>query len=249
MHRHQVNHEESIIEIKDVSFSYGKTKALEHVSLNVHKGDYLGLIGPNGAGKTTLIKLLLGLLPLQQGTIKLFGQDAEMVTERSKIGYVPQKATNFDANFPATVEEIVLMGRFAKRGLFKSMTKVDTQAVATALALVDLQGYEKRLIGDLSGGEQQRVFIARALVGEPEIIVLDEPTTGVDAETRSKFYELMKKLNEDLDITLILISHDIETVGSDAMHIVYIDRTASFYHSLDAFLHERAVTTHHGHTH
>ena len=244
-HKH-VNHDESIIEIRDLSFAYGKNEVLKHVSLDIHRGDYLGVIGPNGAGKTTLIKLILGLLPMQKGSIKLLGVDARDFTERWKIGYVPQKVTNFDANFPATVEEIVLMGRYAKRGLFHAMTKEDTDAVLTALKQVDLEGYEKRLIGDLSGGEQQRVFIARALVSNPEIIFLDEPTTGVDKETRAVFYALMKRLNEDLNITLIMISHDIETVGDDAMHIAYVDRTVTFYPSLEALVAEQK---HPGHTH
>ncbi len=233
-----VDHHHSVIEIRDLSFSYGKTEVLSGVSFDVHQGDYLGVVGPNGAGKTTLIKLILGLLPLQTGSIKIYGVDVQDYAEKWKIGYVPQKATSFDTNFPATVEEVVLMGCYAKRGLFHSVTSDDMQSVHDALRQVDLGGYEQRLIGDLSGGEQQRVFIARALVSHPEIIFLDEPTTGVDRETRESFYALVKKLNEEMGITLILITHDIEKIGFGAMHIAHVHKTVVFYQSLKEFIND-----------
>jgi zinc transport system ATP-binding protein len=141
---------------------------LSNIKLDIHRGDYLGLVGGNGAGKTTLLKLILGLLTPKNGTIQLFGQDIRSFKDWSKVGYVPQKATAFDANFPATVEEVVLMGRYGRRGLFRRITTEDREKALEAIQQVDMLRYRNTLIGDLSGGEQQRVFIARALKSRGE---------------------------------------------------------------------------------
>ncbi len=215
---------ENIIEVADISFSYGNDEILHNISLDVPRGDYLGIIGPNGAGKTTLLKIILGLLKPTLGTVLLFGKDVHEFKERSKIGYVPQKATNFDERFPATVSEVVLMGRYARRGLFNHITKEDKRLAKLALEHVGMWSYKDRLIGELSGGQQQRVFIARALATQPEIIFLDEPTVGVDQKAREEFYELLKKLNREMHLTLVLISHDVELVTKEASHIACIDR-------------------------
>jgi len=253
---HRVNHADNIVELKNVSFNYGNDRVLKDINLNIHRGDYLGIVGTNGSGKTTLLKIILGLLPPSSGSVKLFGQDAKNFKDRSKIGYVPQKVTNFDANFPATVEEVVLMGRYARRGLFHSIKEGDRKRVRFALEQVEMASYENRLIGELSGGQQQRVFIARALVTEPEIVFLDEPTTGVDKGARDEFYQLLKKLNEDLKLTVVLITHDMEGVAYGAMHVACVDHTLFFHSSLEEFLKEtklneklerdaRIITHHH----
>ncbi len=215
---------ENIVEVKDLSFSYDSERVLTNINLNIPRGDFLGIIGPNGAGKTTLLKIMLGLLHPQKGSIKLFGQDVSDFKDWAKIGYVPQKVTNFDANFPATVQEVVLMGRYARRGLFKKVTAEDRAIAKSSLEQVEMWAYRDKLIGDLSGGQQQRVFIARALATKPEIIFLDEPTTGVDQKTQDEFYRILKKLNQDFGLTLVLISHDVEVVMSEAKHIACIDR-------------------------
>lgn len=228
----QVDHGKNIIELDRVHFSYdGKSEVLSDVSLKVHRGDYLGLIGPNGAGKTTLLKIMLGLLRPSMGSVKLFGKNLNEFKEWDKIGYVPQKAASFDNNFPATVEEVVRMGRSAKRGLFRFFQNEDFVAVEKALKAVDMLQYKNSLIGDLSGGQQQRVFIARALAVEPEVIFLDEPTVGVDAKTKKEFYDLLQKLNRDFDLTLILISHDMDVVTKEAMHVAYINKTLVYHGS------------------
>jgi len=227
----KVDHSNNIIEVKGVSFSYGHGDVLRDVGINIHKGDYLGIVGPNGAGKTTLLKIMLGLLSPDSGSVKLFGKDADSFKDRSRIGYVPQKATSFDANFPATVQEVVLMGRYGKRGLLCKMTVSDKAHVKTALSHVGMWDKRSKLIGDLSGGEQQRVFIARALAAEPEIIFLDEPTSGVDSRTQDEFYALLKKLNQELDLTLVLVSHDVEKVVGEVMHVACVDRTLVFHDS------------------
>jgi len=234
----QVDHSKNIIEVKNISFKYGEEKVLENISLDIHQGDYLGVVGPNGAGKTTFIKIILGLLTPESGTIKIFGKDMKQFKGWQRIGYVPQKATNFDANFPATVEEVVAMGRYAKKGLFHGLKAEDGKIIEKFLKEVDMWDYKNRLIGDLSGGQQQRVFIARALAGEPEIIFLDEPTTGVDKKSQDDFYILLKDLNENRNLTLILVSHDIERITKEVMHIACIDRTLVCHVSPEEFIKE-----------
>lgn len=233
---HAIDHAQNIIEIKNISFSYGKNEVLRDISLDIHRGDYLGMIGPNGAGKTTLLKIMLRLLAPSAGSVRIFGRPLNEFDEWEKIGYVPQKVAHFDDNFPATVREIALMGRYGRRGLLKKITREDKEAAEKALQEVGLREERSRLIGDLSGGEQQRVFIARALAGEPEIIFLDEPTTGVDRPTQDQFYALLRKLNKELGLTLVLISHDIERVAKEAMHIACIDRTLVCHTSPEEFL-------------
>jgi len=233
-----VDHNTNSIEISHVSFSYGDNEVLRDITFAIHRGDYLGVVGPNGAGKTTLLKIMLGLLAPITGQVKLFGADVRDFKEWSKIGYVPQKALNFDEHFPATVAEVVLMGRFAKRGLFHRITAEDRAAADQALKIAEMWPYRGRLIGDLSGGQQQRVFIARALATTPEIIFLDEPTTGVDAKSQEEFYALLRKLNKESQVTLVLVSHDIDRVLGEAMHVACIDRTLVCHGSPEAYLRE-----------
>jgi zinc transport system ATP-binding protein len=241
---HTVDHTKNILEIQDVSFSYGDSEVLKNINLAIHKGDYIGLVGGNCTGKTTLLKIILGLLKPDSGNIKLFGQDSKSFKDWSKIGYVPQKVTNFDVNFPATVEEVVLMGRFGRLGLFHKTTDHDLKKVDEALEHVDMLDHKHKIIGDLSGGQQQRVFIARALAGEPEIIFLDEPTVGVEKDIRDEFYALLRKLNRELNLTVVLVTHDIESVAHEAMHIACIDRTLVFHNSVDQFFKESHNITH-----
>lgn len=232
-----IDHTKNIIEVEGVSFSYdGKNEVLSNITLGIHQGDYIGLIGPNGAGKTTLLKIMLGLLIPAKGRVKLFGEDIKDFKDWHKIGYVPQKATSFDANFPVTVREVVLMGIYGKRGLFHRITSQDRRQTEEALLQVDMLPFADRLIGDLSGGQQQRVFIARALVSQPEVIFMDEPTAGIDRNAEDEFYDLLRKLNRDLGLTLVLVSHDITRVANETMHIACVDRTLSCYLSPEEYL-------------
>lgn len=233
-----ITNPEKAVEIKDLSFSYGNEKILENISIDIHRGHYLGIVGPNGAGKTTLLKVILGLERPDSGYVKILGQDIKSFKDWWRIGYVPQKATNFDANFPITVGEVVLMGRYSKRGLFHRTTKADKKTAERALKQVEMWNYKDRLIGDLSGGQQQRVFIGRAMASEPEIIFLDEPTTGVDQVAEDEFYALLRKLNKELNLTLILISHDIETVTKETDHIACINRNLICYETPEDFIRE-----------
>lgn len=244
MHSPVAEHGENIVEVQDISFSYGSDEVLKKINLSIHRGDYLGIVGGNGSGKTTLLKIILGLLTPKSGTVRLFGQNIRDFKNWEKIGYVPQKVTNFDPNFPATVEEIVLMGRYAKRGLFHRVTQEDKATVRRSLEHVNMWDSHDKMIGDLSGGQQQRVFIARALAGEPEIVFLDEPTVGVEAQVKNEFYTLLRKLNKELHLTVVLITHDVEAMASEAMHVACIDRTLFFHNSVDEYFKSKHVVFH-----
>lgn len=229
-----VDHTKSIIEVSNISFAYNDQAVLKDVNLSIHKGDYLGIVGSNGSGKTTLLRIILGLLSPQSGSVKLFGKDIKEFKDRSRIGYVPQKVINFDNNFPLTVMEVVLMGRYGKRGLLHKITEEDKQKVEEALIHVDMWDFKDRQIGDLSGGQQQRVFIARALAGNPEILFLDEPTVGVEKDIKEKFYQLLNNLNEKLELTIVIVTHDIESMSHEAMHVACIkDGGLIFHESID----------------
>ena len=221
----QIDHTKTIIELRNVSFSYGGEKVLTNVNLSVHKGDYLGVVGPNGGGKTTLLKIMLGLLKPKEGKVILFGAELSTFKEWSRIGYVPQKAVNFDAHFPITVWEVASMGRFGKRGLFRHLDQYDERMVEEALKKVEMYAHKDTIMGNLSGGQQQRVFIARALSCESEIIVLDEPTTGVDQKTQQQFYKLLKKLNTKFGITLVLVSHYSNIIARETTEIACVNKT------------------------
>lgn len=235
----QVNHSENIIEISNVSFSYNDQDILKDINLTIHKGDYFAIVGSNGSGKTTLLKIILGILPIKKGNVKLFGQDISIFKDWSKIGYVPQKVINFDNNFPLTVEEVVMMGRYGKLGLFNNVKDDDKNKVKEALGHVEMLPYSKYQIGDLSSGQQQRVFIARALVGNPEIIFLDEPTVGVEKDIKEKFYQLLHDLNEKLNLTIVIVTHDIESMANEAMHVACVkDGGLIFHESLDKMFKE-----------
>lgn len=224
-----IDHNKNIIEVKNVSFSYGETAVLKNITLTIHQGDYLGIIGPNGSGKSTLLKLMVGLLKPTSGKIKLFGQNLNSFKDWHKLGYVSQKAVNFDFLFPATVKEVVEMGRYGNKGFFNNLNKLDDEIVERSLNQVEMWNFRDRLIGDLSGGQQQRVFIARALAAEPEMIFLDEPTVGVDAKTQEQFYALLKKLNRDLNITLVMISHDLEMMTKETTELACVNQSLIYH--------------------
>lgn len=217
---------EPYIELENVSFSYeNSAPILEDISFTVRKGDYMGVIGPNGGGKTTLIRIILGLLHPTEGTIKLFKKERHHFKEKYRIGYVPQRVTQADKDFPATVFEVVRTGRIARLGFFEKFTKKDIHAVERAMEISGISRYRDTLVGDLSGGERQRVFIARALAGEPEVIILDEPTVGVDIGAQKKFYEFLSSLNRDHNLTIIFISHDVDIITREAKTVLCLNRS------------------------
>ncbi len=237
----QVDHTKNIIELRNVSFSYGEEEVLKDVNLNIHRGDFMGIIGPNGGGKTTLLKIMLGLIQPHKGEVKLFGEDISNFRDWTRIGYVPQKVTNFDPSFPITVQEVVEMGRYGKKGLFRGLDKKDKGIIHDSLKEVDLLEDKHTVMGKLSGGQQQRVFIARALASHPEVIFLDEPTIGVDIQTQDQFYKLLQKLNKEFDLTLILVSHDINVVANESTEIAYINKTLIYDDNPKDFLNNDAL--------
>lgn len=214
-----------IIDVKQVSYAYGDHQVLEKINFAVAEGDYVGLIGPNGSGKSTLLRIMLGLLPAASGSVELFGQPIHALRERSLIGYVPQRITQADIQFPATVEEVVATGRVAKAGLFRPLSDKDRAAIRKAMRLTGVEKYAKRRIGNLSGGERQRVFIARALASEPKLLILDEPTVGVDIASQEAFYTLLCELNTKHHLTIVLVSHDIDVVAQEVKTVLFLNKT------------------------
>lgn len=214
-----------VIELKGVSFSYDGHEVLRDVNLEVPERDFLALLGPNGGGKTTLIKICVGLLRPGKGYVRILGVNPDKV--RSRIGYVPQDI-NRNRNFPANVFDIVVTGRLArKNGLRRFISSEDRDKVEEILKQMHLWEYRGRKIGELSGGQRQRVFIARALVGEPEILFMDEPTASVDPSFQTELYELLKKLNEHL--TIVVVSHDMSVLSSYVKSIACVNGGV-FYH-------------------
>lgn len=220
---------EPIVTMNDIRFSYENKVILDDVNFELPKGKFMGLIGPNGGGKSTLIKIMLGLLKPQHGTIKLFGTPIEKFHEREKIGFVSQKANSFNRGFPATVFEVVSTGLTAKLGYFRYMNKDHKKQVLHAIDQVGMLDYKYENIGSLSGGQQQRVFIARALVNKPELLILDEPTVGIDRENVKRFYDLLHHLNYNRGITMLLVTHDTGIMTEYATDIVCLNKTLHFH--------------------
>jgi zinc transport system ATP-binding protein len=230
--------DDACIEVEDVDFHYNGNAVLEHVSFTVKSGEYLGIIGPNGGGKTTLLKIILGLLKPHSGSVKIFGQKSEEVDERYRIGYVPQKASQAEFYFPATVEEIVKSGRTARRGLFRRYKEEDYKAVEKAMEIAGIAEHRGRLISKLSGGERQRVFIARTLAGEPKILILDEPAVGVDIASQEKFYSFLTYLNRELGITIIFVSHDVGVIADEVNTVLCLNHRLICHGSPERFIKE-----------
>jgi len=214
--------------VEHVCVDYGRERILDQVTLQIRRGDFLGLIGPNGSGKTTLLRILLGLLRPACGHVTLFGTDVRAFTAWHRVGYVPQKAA-YEARFPASVFEVVISGRSARVGLGRRYGREDREAAMQALETVGMGAVIDRLVGRLSPGQQQRVLIARALVHQPELLLLDEPTVGVDVEAQEQFYGLLRHLNRDLGATLVLVSHDIGVVAREVTQLACLNRTLVFH--------------------
>ncbi|AHG01493.1 ABC transporter ATP-binding protein (plasmid) [Halostagnicola larsenii XH-48] len=217
---------EPIVSVDEVTFRYGEQAVLEDVSLTVEPGAFLGLVGPNGSGKSTLIELVLGIKRPDSGSVVLFGDRAHEFDEGEQIGYVAQDATETAQEMPITVREVVTMGRYPRR-LFGRFSRADRRAIDEALERVGIADLASRRIGRLSGGQRQRVFIARALASEADLLILDEPTVGVDAESREAFYTLLSDLNAT-GLTIVLIEHDIGVVTTHVTDIACLNRKLYF---------------------
>lgn len=208
-----------IIEIKDVSFRYDDSYVLENINFKIYKNDFIGIIGPNGGGKTTLLRLILGFLPNQKGKIKINGIDN--LKMRKKIGYVPQYST-MDKDFPISVEEVVAMGFFKWTDIMPVISKRRKGKIQDILKKLKIESIATQRFGDLSGGQKQRCLIARALINDPEILILDEPTASVDVNIESDIYELLKDLNQKM--TILLVSHDVSFVSKYVNRVFCLNR-------------------------
>ena len=231
--------EEPLIELSGVDFGYTATPVVEDISLRIESGEYVAIIGPNGSGKSTLMKLILGLLRPDEGLARLFGAPAHEFDDGSRIGYVAQHASA-SKEMPITVREVVQMGRFPHVGFGRLSTR-DWKIVDRALETVGMSAFANRRVTQLSGGQRQRAFIARALAGEADLLVLDEPTVGVDAESVEAFYELLESLNET-GITVLLIEHDLSAVTDHAERVVCLNREIYFDGPTDEFVESDALS-------
>ncbi len=228
--------------ISELCVKYNSADVLKRISFKVGAGDYIGIVGPNGSGKSTLIKAVLGLVGAERGEISLFGAPLARFTEWRRVGYLPQRLRYFNPDFPATVEEVVGLGLLAGKCLPRKLNRADREAVEKNLALMGITEIRKRCIGELSGGQQQRVLLARAVVGGPELLILDEPTTALDPETRDRFYNLLRMLNREQGVTVILVTHDTASIGTYATRFLYIDKELIFNGTFDEFCHSEEMT-------
>lgn len=217
---------EPVVAVRDLWFSFNGQPVLREVNLTVQGGDFLVLIGPNGGGKTTLLKLMLGLFAPDRGSVRVFGQRPGNVVHR--IGYVPQNV-QINKTFPISVLDVVLMGRLRTGRLWSRYTRPDQSAAQAALEQMRVWEYRDRRIGELSGGQLQRVFIARALVSDPEVLFLDEAMASIDAQSRLEFYETMKRLNERM--TIVAVSHDLMILASRVKSVACVNQQLHYHDS------------------
>jgi zinc transport system ATP-binding protein len=213
--------EKEVVKFENVWAYYNSHPALQDINLSIHDRDFLGIIGPNGGGKTTLLKIILGLLKPRRGSVTVLGKDP--CESRSSIGYVPQKSY-FDKNFPIDVWQVTLMGLYSQTCLFRRYSREDKKKAEEALERVSMLQYRNRQIGELSGGQQKRVFIARALASSPRLLLLDEPMESVDPKVQGELYGLLKEFQKEMAI--VLVSHDVTAVS------IYVDEIACLNQTL-----------------
>ncbi|MDD5686876.1 MAG: metal ABC transporter ATP-binding protein [Elusimicrobia bacterium] len=236
----------AIIEIKQLSINYGQTEVIKDVSFTVEAGDYIGLAGPNGAGKTTLIKTILGLLPSTAGEIKLFGMPQSKFSNWGKIGYLPQKSSAINVLFPATVEEVVILGLLSQKKLPRRITNDDRNRVDEILEISGITNLKRKILSELSGGQQQKVLLARALVSRPELLIFDEPSTALDPQSRESFFEIVKRLNHETGVTVILITHATSYIGQYAGKLLYIDKKVVYFGKFNEFCNSSEMSLYFG---
>ena len=216
--------ENSIVQIRNVWFAYNGKTVLQDVSLDIQPGDFIAMIGPNGGGKTTLLKLILGLLRPDQGSIKVLGGPSEKASHH--IGYVPQDV-HINRSFPITAIDVVLMGKLGPTKRWTRNATQDRREALDALERMEIADCANSKINALSGGQRQRVFIARALVAQPKILLLDEPTASIDARGQAEFYRLLKTLNKD--ITVLVVSHDLVAISTHVKSVACVNKRLHFH--------------------
>lgn len=217
-----------IVEIKNVCFAYNGQTVLEGVSLDIRQGDFIAMIGPNGGGKTTLLKLILGLLKPAKGSIRVLGDTTEKASHH--IGYVPQDV-HINRSFPITAMDIVLMGKLEPERRWTKNSAQDRREALNALKQMEIEPFANRKIGELSGGQRQRVFIARALVSQPKLLLLDEPTASIDAKGQAEFYSLLKTLNKDIPI--LVVSHDLVAISTYVKSVACVNKRLHYHNQAE----------------
>lgn len=214
-----------ILKVKNISIEYNSIPALKDVSFELESGAYVGLAGPNGAGKSSLVKAILGLESLNSGEIELFGQPLSSFSQWEKIAYLPQKH-EYNQLFPASVLEVVISGL---AGLPRQPQRESEKRARALLIDLEIAEEENKLFSRLSGGQQQRVLLARALIRQPELLILDEPTTALDPQVRKKFFNILQKINQEQGTAIIMVTHDTADIGRYAESLLYLDRNLIFY--------------------
>ncbi len=223
--------------VSNLTVKYGKHEVFSDVSFAVESGDYIGIAGPNGSGKTSLVKALLGIIPVASGSISICDQKGNLLP----VGYLPQKSIQSDPLFPARVREVVALGLLADKRGARFLNSDDRQKVDLVLHKLGVLELANNKIGSLSGGQQQRVLLARAMVNSPRLLVLDEPTSALDPRVREEFYGLLGKLNSEDGVTILLISHDMSSIGKYTKKLLYLDRGIVFYGTYDEFCQSEAM--------
>lgn len=218
----------TVINLQKVGFTYGEQWLFKDVSVQISSGDFVAIIGPNGAGKSTLLRLIANIYTPTSGQISLYGQPMGEFRNWHKIGYVPQNPARQQKSFPITVREVVSLGCLQTNSLWARPSRADKLAVEAVLEEFGLQNFANRKIGELSGGQQQKVFLAKALVKKPELLLLDEPATGIDSQTKVELYERLAALNK-AGCTIVMISHDLELTARVATSALCVDRGLCFY--------------------
>jgi len=220
--------ENAIVEINKVWFAYNGQAVLQDVTLDIREGDFIAMIGPNGGGKTTLLKLILGLLKPDQGSVRVLGGRAEKASHH--IGYVPQDV-HINRDFPITAIDVVLMGKLEPKKRWSKSAEQDRREAFEILESIEMEDYADSKIGELSGGQRQRVFIARALVTKPQLLLLDEPTASIDTKGRADFYRLLKKLNEDM--TILVVSHDLLVISTYVKSVACVNKSLHYHNQAE----------------
>lgn len=208
---------EKLLEIKNLSFKYSDDLVLDDINFDVYRGDYIALIGSNGAGKSTLVKLILNQLKPLTGTVSFYTKN-----NLKDIGYVPQLSVPSSLEFPITVEELLSLALYPKNKGFRKLKSYDREKITSALKLVGMEKYKDRLYTELSGGQRQRVLIAKTLVATPEFLILDEPMTGVDRESKESLFHLLSHINRERNITILMITHNLEEVEENVNKVFEI---------------------------